>query len=99
MAMIKCPDCGKQISDKAEKCIYCGNVLKKPTKMCCSECGTELEEGLEICPVCGCPIINVSENMPQKVEVTGVKVNKRVRKIITVGVIAVIIIIHQFTIL
>lgn len=24
MAMIKCPECGKDISDKAEKCLYCG---------------------------------------------------------------------------
>ena len=98
MAMIKCPDCGKQISDKAEKCIYCGNVLKKPTQICCLECGTELEKGSEVCPVCGCPITDVSENVPQKVEVTGVKVNKRVRKIITVGVIVVIIIISALII-
>ena len=98
MARIKCPDCGKQISDKAEKCIYCGNVLKKPTQICCLECGTELEKGTEVCPVCGCTITDVSENMPQKVEVTGVKVNKRVRKIITVGVIVVIIIISALII-
>lgn len=24
MAMIKCPECGKEISDKSEKCINCG---------------------------------------------------------------------------
>lgn len=24
MALIKCPECGKQISDKSEKCIHCG---------------------------------------------------------------------------
>ena len=24
MALIKCPRCGKEISDKAEKCPYCG---------------------------------------------------------------------------
>lgn len=27
MAMIVCPECGKDISDKAEKCIYCGYPL------------------------------------------------------------------------
>lgn len=31
MALIKCPECGKEISDKAKKCIYCGFVLKKGT--------------------------------------------------------------------
>jgi hypothetical protein len=24
MALIKCPDCGKEISDKTEKCLHCG---------------------------------------------------------------------------
>lgn len=29
MALIKCPECGKEISDEAKKCIHCGYVLKK----------------------------------------------------------------------
>jgi hypothetical protein len=24
MALINCPDCGKEISDKTEKCLHCG---------------------------------------------------------------------------
>lgn len=24
MALINCPECGKEISDSAEKCIHCG---------------------------------------------------------------------------
>lgn len=31
MAIIKCPECGKEISDKAEKCIHCGYPLKNKT--------------------------------------------------------------------
>ena len=27
MAMIKCPECGRDVSDKAEKCIHCGYPL------------------------------------------------------------------------
>ncbi len=27
MALIDCPECGKQISDKAVSCIHCGNPL------------------------------------------------------------------------
>lgn len=27
MALIKCPECGKEISDKAQKCIHCGTTL------------------------------------------------------------------------
>lgn len=29
MALIKCPYCGKPISDKAKKCIYCGRLLNQ----------------------------------------------------------------------
>lgn len=29
MALIKCPECGKEISDKAPACIHCGYPLKK----------------------------------------------------------------------
>ena len=28
MALIKCPECGKEISDKAENCIHCGFPIK-----------------------------------------------------------------------
>jgi uncharacterized membrane protein YiaA len=28
MALIKCPDCGKEMSDTAQKCINCGRTLK-----------------------------------------------------------------------
>lgn len=77
MAMTTCPNCGEQISDKAKKCVHCG---------------AELEEGMESCPKCGCPIENdaVSEAIPQQVEVTGVKVSKRSKKLIVTGIIAVI---------
>ncbi len=30
MAIIRCPHCGKSISDRAEKCQFCGQVLAKP---------------------------------------------------------------------
>lgn len=29
MALVKCPNCGKPISDKAEKCIHCGVMIDK----------------------------------------------------------------------
>lgn len=29
MALIKCPECGKEISDKSEMCIHCGFPLKQ----------------------------------------------------------------------
>ena len=30
MSLIKCPECQKEISDKAEKCISCGYPIKTP---------------------------------------------------------------------
>jgi len=31
MALINCPECNKQISDKAEICVGCGSPVEKPT--------------------------------------------------------------------
>ena len=28
MALINCPECGKEVSDKSEKCIHCGYPIK-----------------------------------------------------------------------
>ena len=43
MALIKCPECGQEVSDKAKKCIHCGAVLTKDAmiteKFKCSNCG------------------------------------------------------------
>ncbi len=32
MALIKCPECGKDISNTSEKCIHCGFPIEKPKK-------------------------------------------------------------------
>lgn len=32
MALIKCPDCGKEISDLAEACIHCGRPIQPRNK-------------------------------------------------------------------
>ena len=53
--------------------------------------GAELEEGMDTCPKCGCPIENTieTEKTPQQVEVTGVKITKKSKKIIAIETIAV----------
>lgn len=33
MALIKCPECNKEVSDKAETCPHCGYRLKKKMEM------------------------------------------------------------------
>lgn len=32
MALINCPECGKEVSDKVKKCVHCGYPLKKMNK-------------------------------------------------------------------
>ncbi len=32
MSLIKCPECGKDVSNLAEKCIHCGYPLQRPLK-------------------------------------------------------------------
>ena len=93
MAMTTCPNCGEQISDKAKKCVHCGAILVPEEKKYCPDCGAELEEGMDICPKCGCPIENIIEieKTPQQVEVTGVKITKKSKKIIAIATIAVIV--------
>ena len=60
MAIIKCSECGNQISDKAKKCIYCGKVFEENAtelnEMICEECGNAIPESSKECPNCGCPI-------------------------------------------
>lgn len=94
MAMIICPSCGQQVSDKAKKCVHCGAILMQEEKKICAECGAELDEGVIECPNCGCPVEQDNkaeiDEQPQKVEVTGVKVTKKVKIIIGI-VIAIII--------
>ena len=53
MALIKCSECGKEISDKAKVCPHCG---AENDIIYCPECGKQLSSKATICPNCGCPI-------------------------------------------
>ena len=53
MALIKCTECGREISDKAGNCPHCGAPVVKT--VICSECGTQIKDTDRICPECGCP--------------------------------------------
>lgn len=94
MAMIQCPECGQEVSDKAKKCIHCGKVLIEEIKedIKCGECGTILSETDKECPNCGCPIeTKISEDLkPQQVEVTNIKMTTKTKKII-IGIVAVVL--------
>ncbi len=65
MALIKCPECGKEISDKAVSCPNCGcpnsefNKQKepmpeeKPELFACVKCGRDISKNSQKCPFCG----------------------------------------------
>lgn len=97
MALIKCPECGQEISDKAKTCIHCGKVFVEEEyekEIRCSECGEILSEMDEICQNCGCPVENKIDDgivKPQQVEVASIKMAQKTKKII-IGIIITIII-------
>lgn len=81
MALINCPECNREVSDKAEMCPHCGYKLPKPKPMFqgvyCPNC---LESGIktkiEVCPFCHTKFIdsiygtvdevdNYAENHPE----------------------------------
>lgn len=96
MAMIQCPNCGGDISDKATKCVHCGYELVEKEKIYCKECGEELEEGTTVCPKCGCPVEEplLPISAPQPVEVARIKVPKiSKKKIIIATLIALFVIV------
>jgi len=53
MALIKCPECNKKISDKSENCPHCGHKNDNTT---CPECGTVVKSSDNTCPECGFPL-------------------------------------------
>lgn len=62
MSLIKCPQCGKNISDKAAKCPNCGYVINRGNNSVhqnlirCTDCGALINSNSATCPNCGGPI-------------------------------------------
>lgn len=51
MALITCPECGKEVSDKAASCPSCGAPLNN--LKFCKHCGEKIDKECIICPRCG----------------------------------------------
>lgn len=54
MALIKCPECKKEVSDKAVSCPNCGYQI--PKKEFCRSCGAQINQGVAFCPQCGAEV-------------------------------------------
>ena len=62
MAIIKCPECGHQVSDRAKTCPSCGiEIAGKITR--CPDCGEYIFKDDRECPNCHCSI-NASASEP-----------------------------------
>lgn len=95
MALINCPYCGNQVSDKAEICVHCGKSLTKGTdEKHCSECGTVLHKEDKVCPKCGCPVDEGNkEPSPVQIERTVVDEQKKDKNKYIIPIIIVVVII------
>ncbi len=61
MALINCPNCNKEISDKAKVCVGCGHKLvddinTEKTIISCPECDVITDTLTDTCPNCGYPL-------------------------------------------
>ena len=59
MALIKCPECGKEISDKAKTCPHCGVPIEMKF---CQYCGEKIEKDCVVCPKCGKQVANLKDD-------------------------------------
>ncbi len=64
MSLIKCPECGKEVSDKSRICVNCGYPIEdymmeiaereeEKKKYICNSCGNQNEIGDDYCVNCG----------------------------------------------
>lgn len=53
MALIKCPECGHEVSDGAPQCPYCGIPIAGNI-VTCPDCGKVVLKKEQTCPACGC---------------------------------------------
>lgn len=73
MALVKCKECGKSISDTAKICPHCGIKTEVET---CPECGKKVKQNDDFCSNCGYPLKKenkpgiISENLDK---ITGAK--------------------------
>ena len=63
MALIKCSECGHEVSDKASVCPNCGCPIEKG--LVCNDCGYSLSPTDKTCPNCGCPSNSLKETKSQ----------------------------------
>ncbi|MBO4997061.1 MAG: zinc-ribbon domain-containing protein [Lachnospira sp.] len=67
MALAKCQECGKEISDTIKICPHCGYKNHWIKIISCPECNHEFEDTVASCPECGY-VINKAKKISQRAE-------------------------------
>lgn len=57
MALIKCPECGREVSDTAKSCPSCGYFIGG--LKFCKHCGSKIPEDSAVCTKCGRQVENI----------------------------------------
>lgn len=84
--LIKCPECGSEVSDKSDKCIKCGYPIylmmsQNKEKKKCSYCGFENSYSNSECERCGAVLEETDEKMKSNSNkvVTNTSNNKEIK--------------------
>lgn len=61
MALIRCPECNREVSNQATACPNCGMPLNSSqNKKFCQHCGEQIDKDCVICPKCGKQVADLS---------------------------------------
>ncbi|MDE6871152.1 MAG: TM2 domain-containing protein [Bacteroidales bacterium] len=88
MALIKCKDCGMDISDAAAACPHCGAPVSRDTF--CTSCGTLVPDGASFCPGCGASVSSRGAN-DARTAVPAPKVDLEGKDRVTTAILALLI--------
>ncbi len=86
MALIKCSECGKEMSDKAKLCPHCGYEKNE-----CPECGEELKSKSNVCENCGFILKSNKKDIKEFITTRINRLSKTQKYI--VGIVLVVIIV------
>lgn len=101
MALIKCPECGKEISDRSKMCIHCGYPLEEEAieaaYVKCPECGQDVPNDADTCTYCGYPIkiqepMIRNDNIPMSIQ-NHIPEQLNIKAISIAGIVIAIVII------
>ena len=86
MALIKCKECGAEMSDKAKACPKC-KAPNEELKIECPECGEKVKADSKVCPECGYNLLK------EKIKGKNIINHLDKKKKIIIGIVAIILVV------